>query len=204
MGAARPGRQQELHQALERRRPEGKQGSDAPARCPRVVLGREQGAGRGGRTLERLIGRLPTGRARHWTPSCRPTPPRGPGPPRVTPGVCPRQAAQRGPGPAAPLRAEVGAARQRLLWVGEVAGARPPAAQVSPLQHPPRRRPAGSTARPGSAPWRRTCGSRCTKEPSSRPPNIASASIRCSGPRPPSSPVHAPLRPPPPQRPPTP
>ena len=42
------GRRQELHRALERRGPEGKQGSGEPARCLRVVLRREHGAGRGG------------------------------------------------------------------------------------------------------------------------------------------------------------
>ncbi|XP_061294127.1 mitogen-activated protein kinase 15 isoform X8 [Bos javanicus] len=38
----------------------------------------------------------------------------------------------------------------------------------------------GSTARPVSGHWGGTCGSRCRKEPSSQPPSIAAASIRCS------------------------
>lgn len=47
----------------------------------------------------------PTGAGRPPAPGHAP---RGPGPPAAAPGVRPPQAAERGPGPAAPLRAEVG------------------------------------------------------------------------------------------------
>ncbi|XP_061294122.1 mitogen-activated protein kinase 15 isoform X3 [Bos javanicus] len=102
---------------------------------------------------------------------------RCPGPPLETPGVCPAQAAQRSPGPAAPLRAEVAAGGGGGLQSSEQLSRGSPA---PPPQHPPGWLPAGSTARPVSGHWGGTCGSRCRKEPSSQPPSIAAASIRCS------------------------
>ncbi|XP_061294123.1 mitogen-activated protein kinase 15 isoform X4 [Bos javanicus] len=104
-------------------------------------------------------------------------PSRCPGPPLETPGVCPAQAAQRSPGPAAPLRAEVAAGGGGGLQSSEQLSRGSPA---PPPQHPPGWLPAGSTARPVSGHWGGTCGSRCRKEPSSQPPSIAAASIRCS------------------------
>lgn len=52
----------------------------------------------------------PTGAGRPPAPGHAP---RGPGPPAAAPGVRPPQAAERGPGPAAPLRAEVGGGARR-------------------------------------------------------------------------------------------